>query len=145
MTVSIQWNMRQRLAAAALALAGTLARCGGDSGTEPTPPPAIALTPTTVGFAASAGGSNPAAQPVAVTNGGGGTLSGLSFSISYAGGQPTGWLTASLSSPTEPSTLMLQAATGVLAPGSYSATVTVSSPAASNGPQNVSVTFAVLD
>src|SRR6267378_5352553 len=42
MTVSIQWNMRQRLAAAALALAGTLARCSSDGGTEPPPPPPAA-------------------------------------------------------------------------------------------------------
>ena len=40
MTVNIQWNMRQRLAAAALAaLAGTLARCSSDGGPAPVSPP----------------------------------------------------------------------------------------------------------
>ena len=105
--------------------------------------PAIALSPTTVGFSAVTLSGNPAAKTVSVTNAGGGTLNGLSTAIRYGSGQPTGWLTASLGSTTAPSTLTLQPTTGLLLPGTYTATVEVRSQAASNSPQTVAVTFQV--
>ena len=74
-------------------------------------------------------------------NSGGGTLSGLTASVSYTAGEPTGWLTATLNTTTAPSTLTLSAATGSLAAGTYTASVAVASPVASNSPQTVSVTF----
>jgi hypothetical protein len=105
--------------------------------------PAIALSRTTVGFAATAGGANPAVETVTITNGGAGSLTGLGASINYQGGQPTGWLSRSLSPTTAPSTLTLNATTGSLAAGTYNATVSVSSPVAGNSPQTVAVTFTV--
>lgn len=68
--------------------------------------PAITLDPTSVTFGGAQGGANPPVQTVSITNGGGGTLSGLGTSISYGTGQ--GWLSASLSSTTAPSTLTAQ-------------------------------------
>src|SRR5208282_4572045 len=82
------------------------------------------------------------AQTVAVTNTGGGTLSGLSVSVSYISG--SGWLgTPSLNPTTAPATLTVQPNTTSLAVGTYMATVSVSSGVASNSPQAVSVTFIV--
>src|SRR6266550_4689266 len=108
------------------------------------PAPAIALTPSSVSFSATQGGTNPAPQTVSVTNGGGGTLSGLAVgTIAYSAGQPTGWLSAGLSSSTAPATLTLTVTTGSLVAGSYTATVPVISSVASNSPQTVSVTFVV--
>ena len=106
-------------------------------------PPAIALSPTGVTFTATAGGASPAAQSVSISNAGGGTLSGLTHTVAYQSGQPTGWLTAALSSTSAPSTLTLTAATGTLAAGTYNATVSVASPLASNSPRTVSVTFTI--
>ena len=103
----------------------------------------IALSRTAVSFDALAGGTLPAAQTVAITNGGTGTLSGLTVgTVQYTAGQPTGWLTASLTPSTAPSTLTLQP-TGTLGAGTYTAVVPIVSATAGNSPQNVTVTFNV--
>ena len=105
--------------------------------------PAIALSKTSVTFTAQQGSGNPTSQTVSVTNSGGGTLTGLGRSITYSGGQPTGWLSTSFNTTTAPATLTLQATTGSLAAGSYTATVAVTSSVAVNSPQNITVTFTV--
>lgn len=104
-------------------------------------PASIAVAPTTVEFSGIAGQANPAAQSIAVTNAGGGTLSGLSTSISYGAGQPAGWLAATLNSTSAPATLTLQAAMGTLPAGSYSATVTIRSSLPGVAEKTVRVTF----
>ncbi|MGH7502669.1 MAG: beta strand repeat-containing protein [Longimicrobiales bacterium] len=105
--------------------------------------PVIALSPATIAFIAAAGGTDPPLQSVNVTNSGTGTLDGLAVTVAFDTGQPSGWLTATLSATTAPATLDLQATTGSLAAGTYNATVTVASAAASNSPQSVTVTFTV--
>ena len=115
-------------------------------GKEPSgpPAPAVLLSPSSVSFGATQGGANPPPQPVNITNSGGGTLSGLAVgTISYGSGQPTGWVSASLSGNTAPATLTLSATTGSLPAGTYSAVVPVTSGVASNSPQALSVTFVV--
>ena len=107
--------------------------------------PIIALSSASQTFSAPAGGANPAAQTVEVTNGGSGTLDGLASTVTYTAGQPTGWLSAALSSPAAPSTLTLTATTGSLAAGAYTASVAVASPSAGNSPQTIAVTFNVAD
>lgn len=109
----------------------------------PAPTATIALSATSRSFTAVAGGANPGAQSLSIGNSGTGTLSGLAASISYQGGEPTGWLATSLSSTNAPATLTFQATTGSLPAGTYHATVSVTSPVATNSPQSVSVTFTV--
>ncbi|HEV8399308.1 MAG TPA: choice-of-anchor D domain-containing protein [Gemmatimonadales bacterium] len=104
--------------------------------------PRMQLTPSTVSFVGIIGTSNPAAQSVTITNLGGGTIEGLQRSTTYAPGEPTGWLKASLGGRTG-STLVLSAFIGTLTPGVYTATVQVTSTTAYNSPQNVTVRFAV--
>ncbi|HEY4954286.1 MAG TPA: hypothetical protein VII02_05325, partial [Gemmatimonadaceae bacterium] len=100
----------------------------------------IALSPTSVNFSSIQGG-NPDPQTVNVSNGGFGKLSGLGVgTIAYGSGQPTGWLTASLSATSAPTTLTLTATSGSLA-GTYTATVAVTSSVAINSTQTLSVTF----
>ncbi len=101
----------------------------------------IVVSAATATFSAASGGANPAAQQLAVTNGGGGTLSGLSTSIVYTTG--TGWLSATLNTAAAPATLTLQATTGSLAVGSYTAQVRVASAVAGNSPRTVDVTFTI--
>jgi hypothetical protein len=105
-------------------------------------PATIGLSSTTASFAATAGGTNPAAQTITITNTGGGTLSGLGATVQYTSGQG-GWLTASVSPTTAPATLTLQATTGSLTAGTYSARVLVTAPGATNSPAEVTVTFTV--
>lgn len=101
----------------------------------------IALSPTTVSFSSTQGG-NPDPKTVNVSNSGLGKLSGLGVgTIAYGSGQPTGWLAASLSATSAPTTLTLTAASGSLASGTYTATLPVTSSVAINSPQTISVTF----
>jgi hypothetical protein len=78
--------------------------------------PAIALEPGAVTFTAVEGDPPPPAQTVAITNGGAGTLDGLTTVAAYAAGAE-GWLDASLSTTTAPAQLRLNPAVEGLGPG----------------------------
>jgi hypothetical protein len=122
------------------------ARVGGttaSAGVTVVQGPVISLSPTSVSFDAVRNGPRPPDHPVSITNGGGGTLGGLSRTIRYAAGQPTGWLSASLSSTTAPATLVLRADQSGLTAGTYDAAVDVSSAQAGNSPQSVHVRLVV--
>ncbi len=111
-------------------------------------PPSISLASSSVAFTARAGAASPAAQTTTITNGGPGTLQGLAVAgITFASGQPAGWLTATLSSATatatQASTVQLTASVAGLTPGVYTATVLISASGASNSPRSVSVAFTV--
>jgi hypothetical protein len=103
--------------------------------------PAIGLSTSSVSFSAPTGGANPPPQSIAITNAGGGTLTGLAAAITYSG--PAGWLNAALSGTTAPATLTLAATTGSLAPGTYGAIVRVTAAQAANSPQQIHVAFTV--
>jgi hypothetical protein len=117
-----------------LALSGCPTGAGGTSAE-------IALSTATLSYSAANGGANPAAQTVTISNSGGGSLTGLSASVSYGSG--SGWLTAALNVTTAPATLTVQPSTGSLTAGSYTATISVSSSLAGITSQTVSVTFTV--
>jgi hypothetical protein len=118
--------------------------CGKDSsGPGPLPTGTLVLSPPGAGFIATEGGANPAANTITITNGSTGTLGGVRTAITFASNQPTGWLTASLSDTTTPSTLTLNATTGSLGLGSYSAFVAISANGATNAPQIIEVVFLV--
>ena len=103
--------------------------------------PTISLSPTSLTFSATAGGSNPASQNLTVSNSGGGTLATPTTQINYGSG--SGWLSVQVQGSSAPFTLVTQPATGSLAAGTYTATVNVSSTGASNTPQSYTVTFTV--
>jgi hypothetical protein len=102
----------------------------------------MVLSATTRTFNMVFGEANPPTQNVLVNKSGTGTLGGLATSITYGTG--SGWLSAILSGPTAPSSIAITATRGALPVGSYAATVTVTSPDASNSPQSIDVTFNVL-
>lgn len=105
--------------------------------------PAIALEPAALEFEVVRGSDSPPPVGVTISNGGGGELSGLSTTVSYAG-LGGGWLSTSLSGTTAPATLELQVDPGNRLPGTYIATVQVSSPVAENSPTLLSVTLKVI-
>ncbi len=109
-----------------------------------TTPPTIALVPSSLTFSAPAGGANPSPQSVSLSNSGAGTVQGLAVgTLTFGAGQPTGWLSASLNSTTAPATLTVNATTGSLAPGAYTANIPLTSTNATNSPQSVTITFNV--
>jgi hypothetical protein len=107
------------------------------------PDPRIVLETRDLFLVAIQGSEQPAVQVVDITNGGDGNLTGLTALVSYPQGAAGGWLGAALSSTEAPAELTLSASPQGLDVGSYSATVRVSSPVASNSPQDISVTFNV--
>jgi hypothetical protein len=108
------------------------------------PGPAIQLSRTTVPFSAQNQGPAPPPQTVNVTNGGGGTLTDLSLGApSYAQGQPTGWISATLDRTVAPAVITLTANPAGLNTGTYTATIAVRSTVASNTPINLTVTLTI--
>ena len=108
-----------------------------DVGTVSNPLPAIiGLSSTSLSFDAAAGGGNPPSQTVSITNNGSGALNWTA-----SDNQP--WLTVSPTSGTAPSTLTVSVNTTGLSQGTYSGTVTVTAPGATNSPQTVPVMLTI--
>jgi len=112
---------------------------------DPNSPPALTLSTNALTFGTTVGGADPFAQVVSISNGGGGTLGGLTASVVSYGGGPTGWLSiVTLNSTTAPASLTLRPGTGSLAAGTYTAIVQVTAGGTAMGsPQQVLVTFNV--
>jgi hypothetical protein len=108
-------------------------------------PPVIVLSTTTRNFSATSGSGLPSSQTVDVTNGGEVALTGLSTTTIYTAGQPTNWLNVSLSSTTAPATITLTPNTTVIAAGTYTATVRVSTSIAGVASKDVTVTYTVVN
>jgi Rieske Fe-S protein len=109
----------------------------------PAAPPTIVVGNTTVAFAAAVGGASPVAQQIPITNGGGGSLSGLSLGAITYGAGASGWLAGSLSTTTAPASLILIATLGALRAGTYTASLPIAAAGANNTPQQILVTFTV--
>jgi hypothetical protein len=91
--------------------------------------PSIVLNPSVPRNYTLSPTENTKSEDIAVTNGGGGTLSGLATSITYDRG--AGWLQARFAATTAPATLSLTVSRGSLAAGIYQALVSISAPGAS--------------
>jgi len=78
-----------------------------------------------------------------VTNAGSGVVSGLTAAITYAAGEPSGWLSATLTGATAPTTLTYTAATTNIPAATYHATVSISSTSATNSPRNYPIVLVV--
>jgi uncharacterized protein (TIGR03437 family) len=100
----------------------------------PNSPPVIAVTPSTLQFAYSIGGSVPAGQPIQVTKTGGGAFD-------WSAGSNAPWLSATPASDMAPSTLTVSVAPAGLGAGTYTGTITIS--AAGIASQTVAVTLTV--
>jgi uncharacterized repeat protein (TIGR01451 family) len=104
--------------------------------------PIVSVAPSAITLEGTAGKAGPDPVTVAVTNGGGGTLDGLSASVWY-GGSTAGWLSASLGGSTAPTQLTVTADAQTLLPGTYSGEVRLASPVAVNSPKSIPVSFVV--
>ena len=97
-------------------------------------PPAIGASPTSLSFAATQGGANPANQTLSISNTGGGTLT-------WSASDNATWLTLSPASGTGNGAVTVSAATGILTAGSYNGNITLSATGAPS--MTVPVTFTV--
>ncbi|RKQ94073.1 all-beta uncharacterized protein [Solirubrobacter pauli] len=102
------------------------------------PPPALAVTPTTLAFAATLGQANPAAKTLAVSNSGSGSLA-----VTVA--DDAAWLTATPASGSAPLTVTVTPSITGLAAGTYAAnvTVTATTSGATGSPKTIPVTLTV--
>ena len=107
---------------------------------------AIGVSAAKICFGAEFGGVGPRQNEyVWVTSVDGSVIDGLTATIVYDAGQPTGWLTAPLDATTAPARLRLLPAVGTLPVGTYTATVQVASPKAGNSPVSVRVTLTIKE
>jgi dUTPase len=100
------------------------------------PAPALAVTPASLSFNATAGGANPASQNLSVSNSGGGTLN-------WTATDNQTWLSVAPASGTGAGTPAVSVNTAGLAAGTYTGTVTVTATGASGSPKTVAVTLNV--
>ena len=103
-------------------------------------PPVLVPAPAMLTFASTAGGTEPAAQTVTLTNPGGSALS-------FTAAADQAWLSVSPAAgtlaPGASVVLTARAAIAVLSAGEYTGQIMIRSPEAANSPQRVSVTLAV--
>lgn len=98
--------------------------------------PTISVNPSSMSFSGTAGGANPAAQTLNITNSGAGTLNWTATSSQT-------WLTLSATSGTAPSAPSVSANITGLAAGTYNANITITAAGATNSPVTVPVTLTV--
>ncbi|HEX3747728.1 MAG TPA: FG-GAP-like repeat-containing protein [Bryobacteraceae bacterium] len=100
------------------------------------PAPALAVSPTQLQFADVAGGATPAAQTIAISNSGTGTLN-------WTASSDSSWLAVAPPSGSGPAHLSVSVSPAGLTPGAYTGHVQIVSSGASNSPQNVTVSLAI--
>jgi len=103
------------------------------------PSATIGSLPTNLAFSGTVGGANPSAQPFALTNIGGGTLS---WTLS----DNAAWLllnTASGTTTTETDTISASVTISGLAAGTYNAIITVTAAGSTNSPRQIPVSLTI--
>jgi uncharacterized protein (TIGR03437 family) len=104
------------------------------------PPSTLAVAPTSLQFAATAGGTAPAAQSIQIANSASGTLTWTATASAASSGK---WLSVSPASGTAPSTLTVSVSPTGLSAGTYTGSISVAAAGASNTPASIGVTFTV--
>ncbi len=103
---------------------------------DPPPPPVLSVTPATLAFTATVGGTDPAAKTVAVSNTGSG-------SMSWTASENATWLSVSPGSGTNAGTVTATPTIAGLAVGTYTTDVAFTAPGATGSPKTVTVTLTV--
>ena len=113
------------------------ATTGADSiGIMLAPTATIAVTPASLQFAYTSGGTVPSAQSIQIANSGTGTLA-------WTATASDSWLSLSAASGTAPSTLSVSVSPAGLSAGTYTGTVQISSAGAAASPVSIAVTLTV--
>lgn len=99
-------------------------------------PATLSVTPPSLTFSATAGGANPAAQPLSITNAAAGA-------INWTAQSSAAWLKISAPSGSTPATLNVSADIAGLTANTYTGSVTITSPGAGGSPKVIGVTLTV--
>ena len=94
------------------------------------------MSPASLSFSGTAGGSSPAAKTFAVSNAGGG-------SMDWTASESASWMSVSPGSGTNAGTVTVTPSIIGLAAGTYTADVTVAAAGATGSPKTIAVTFVV--
>ena len=103
---------------------------------DPPTPPALSVTPASLAFTATAGGADPAAKTLAVSNTGG-------DSMDWTASESATWLSVSPASGTNAGTITVTPSITGLAAGTYTTDVTVTATGATGSPKTIPVTLTV--
>jgi len=125
---------------------GTVVVASSDVANSPIPvaitltvaPPALTLAPAALSFTAQAGGMAPAAQSLTASS-----SNGASLAYSLSASSKEGWLSVKPTTGTTSRSISISANPAGLSAGTYSGTVILDSPGASNSPIPFPVTFTV--
>ena len=90
-------------------------------------------------FFLSLGGTAPDPIGLRITNGGGGSMGGISAAVQYPEGGTAGWVSLALAGTSAPSTLTVSIPLGLLEEGVHDAILVLASPDARNSPVTVPV------
>jgi len=96
--------------------------------------PVLSVSPTTLAFTGTSGGTNPVAASINVANTGTGTLN-------FTAASDSSWLTVTPATGTAPMTLQINAAIASLAAGTYTGHITVTAAGAQGSPVSIPVTL----
>jgi hypothetical protein len=99
-------------------------------------PPTLSVSPSSLSFSATAGGSSPAAKTLTVSNTGGG-------SMDWTASDDASWMTVSPASGTNGGTVTVTPNIAGLSAGTYNGTVTVTAAGADGSPKALAVTLTV--
>ncbi len=94
--------------------------------------PTLAPSPSSLTFAGSSGGANPASQSISLSG-----SSALPFTVATS----PSWLSVSAASSTTPATLVVTVNSKGMAQGSYQGSIAITSATAGNSPVNIPVTL----
>src|SRR5207247_219892 len=103
---------------------------------DPATPPTLSVTPTSLAFNGTQGGSSPAAKALSVSNTGGG-------SMDWTASDGAAWLTLSPTSGTNSGTVTATPSITGLAAGTYTTDITVTAAGANGSPKTIPVTLTV--
>jgi uncharacterized protein (TIGR03437 family) len=99
----------------------------------------LSVSPNTLTFTQTSGGSAPAAQSVNVTS----TPGALNYTVAVNSNSSVSWLSATPLSGTTPGQISVSVDGSKLSAGTYTGTVTVTAPGAAGSPAPIQVTFTV--
>ncbi len=106
--------------------------------------PSIVVAKPSLLFSGTVGGADPDPLDLQITNGGGGSVGGISATVEYPAGGPTGWISLALAGTSAPTTLTVSSLLGPLEEGTYDATLLLASQDARNSPVAVPVQAVVV-
>ncbi len=105
----------------------TLSGTRGSGTVSVEPGPRFVVSEPSILFQRAVGGTDPEPITLRITNGGGGSLGGISATVQYPEGGATGWLSMALEGLSAPTTLIVTGLLGALGEGVHDATLVLTS------------------